>query len=88
MFSGADFQLDMVAPFQLVFATTQSRLPIPFNVTDDNILEADERFQLIISVPSGNQPTGYSIGSVGSTSVLIQDNESRYCSLERKGKEI
>ena len=64
-----------MAPFQLVFATTESRLPIIFDVTDDSIIELNEEFQLAISVPGNNPPTGYNIGMFQSALIQIQDNE-------------
>ena len=71
-----DFELSMMAPFQLVFLTTESRLPVVFSVNDDNIIELSEEFQLVLSVPGNNPPTGYNIGMFQSALIQIQDNES------------
>ena len=76
--AGLDFQLSTMAPFQLVFATTDSRLPIQFTVIDDDIIELTELFQLGISVPGTNPPTGYNIGDNQTAQVQIKDNEGMY----------
>ena len=65
----------MPAPFQLVFAPTESRLPIPLNIIDDQILELNEQFQLQISVGQSDPPTGHGLGDIQSALVQILDNE-------------
>ena len=67
--------MNMPAPFPLVFGTIESRLPIPVNVIDDNILELDELFQLQISVGLSDPPTGHGLGDIQSALVQILDNE-------------
>ena len=62
-------------PFELVFATTESRLPIEFSIMDDDILENTEMFELIISIPGTNPPTGYGIGTIQSAVIDILDSE-------------
>ena len=73
-----------MAPFQLVFPTTESRLPVIFSVSDDSIIEVNEEFQLVISVPGNNPPSGYNIGMFQSALIQIQDNDSE---LEFPGNE-
>lgn len=70
-----DFQLSVMPPFQLVFPITESRLPIEFSIIDDAIIENIEDFQLVISIPGTNPPTGYSIGMNQSALVQIDDND-------------
>ena len=64
-----------MAPFQLVFAATESRLPIPLSITDDDILELNEQFQLQISVRQSDPPTGHGLGNIQSALIQILDNE-------------
>lgn len=70
-----------MAPFPLVFATTESRLPIPVTVIDDQILELNELFQLQISVGQSDPPTGHGLGDIQSALVRILDNEGMLYSI-------
>ena len=75
VYVGTDFQLAMPAPFVLSFDPTESRLPIPLNIIDDQILELNEQFQLQLSVGQSDPPTGHSLGRIQSALVQIIDNE-------------
>ena len=75
---GTDFQLAMPAPFVLSFDPTESRLPIPLDIIDDQILELNEQFQLQLSVGQSDPPTGHSLGRIQSALVQIIDNEGVY----------
>ena len=68
----------MLAPFVLSFDPTESRLPIPLDIIDDQILELNEQFQLQLSVGQSDPPTGHGLGRFQSALVQIIDNEGVY----------
>ena len=68
----------MPAPFVLSFDPTESRLPIPLDIIDDQILELNEQFQLQLSVGQSDPPTGHGLGRFQSALVQIIDNEGVY----------
>ena len=68
----------MPAPFVLSFDPTESRLPIPLDIIDDQILELNEQFQLQLSVGQSDPPTGHGLGRIQSALVQIIDNEGMY----------
>ena len=71
----SDVQLSMPGSISLVFASSESRLPISVNITDDQILELNEQFQLEISFGQSDPPTGQGLGNIRLTTVEILDNE-------------
>jgi hypothetical protein len=75
VYVGADFELSMPAPFVLSFAPTESRLSIPVNIIDDQILELNEQFQLQLSVGPSDPPTGHGLGTIQSALIQIIDND-------------
>ena len=66
--SGSDYQLTSGT---LVFADGQTSGIIEVPVTNDNLVEGDEAFTLILSNATG----GASIGSLSSTTISITDND-------------
>ena len=54
---------------------TSASVNVPIN--DDNILEADEMFNL--NVDSTTLPTGVTVGAIGSSSVTIENDDCKFC---------
>ena len=71
--AGVDYQVPPT-PIELVFETTDSRLPIPINVFEDALLEGPETFILFLSIPA-NPAQGYRLGTIPSTTITILDND-------------
>ena len=71
-----DYQIPPT-PLELVFQTTESRLPIPLNIFEDPILEGPEDFIFFLTIPT-NPVQGYALGTIPSSTVVIRDNDGKY----------
>ena len=76
-----DYQIPPT-PLELVFQTTESRLPIPLNIFEDAILEGPEDFILFLTIPT-NPVQGYTLGTIPSSTVVIRDNDCKFTSATR-----
>ena len=75
MRAGMDYQIPPT-PIELVFQTTESRLPIPLSIFEDAMLEGPESFVLFLTIPT-NPVQGYALGMIPSTTIVIRDNDGK-----------
>lgn len=82
--AGADFDIPALDPagpnsdpLEFVFGVTDSRLNISIDVFDDDLLEANETFILILSIPQ-NPAVGQLSGMFTQSTVHIFDNEGNF----------
>ena len=62
-------------PFQVTFPTGETRISFNVTINDDDIMEEDEDFFLIIDIES--LPDGITIGRHVRTIVTIKKNDSK-----------
>lgn len=55
----------------------EQSVPVPLNITDDNILEGTETIILQLNLPTGSVAR---LGTTQLTTVIISDDEGIYCS--------
>ena len=61
--------------FQLDFPAGQTRVEFSVDITDDNLIEPMESFQLLLSIPDDLISKGAQVGPNAEATVTIMDND-------------
>ena len=61
--------------FQLDFPAGQTRVEFIVDITDDNVIETIESFQLVLSIPVDLISKGAQVGPNSASTVTIMDND-------------
>ena len=79
-----DYTLPQLPPsgaIELVFNVEDTRIGVPIDIFDDNLLEPSmEQFALRLTIPA-NPPVGQINGDITRVVVTITDNEGKYTSI-------
>ena len=70
-FSGSDY--DIVQNEEIEFVAGETEMPAVVNIRNDDIVEDDEWFDLLLSNPSGGE-----LGAIKCARVLIEDDDCEY----------
>ena len=63
--------------YQLVFSAGQTTAEFTVVITDDNLIEAMESFQLLLSIPEDLISKGVQVGPNSAATVTIMDNDGK-----------
>ena len=61
--------------YTLTFLVGQTRAEFTVDITDDNVIEAMESFQLLLSIPDSLISKGVQVGPNSAATVTIMDND-------------
>ena len=67
--------------FQLDFPAGQTRVEFSVEITDDNLIEPMESFQLLLSIPDDLISKGAQVGPNSAATVTIMDNDGELVKL-------
>ena len=67
--------------YNLNFPPGQTRVELMINITDDNVIEAMESFQLLLSIPDDLISKGAQVGPNAAATVTIMDNDGELLEL-------
>ena len=77
-FAGVDFEFNDGMQLELNFTQGDRRLNISYETFADNMLEQDETFNLLLSVPTG-LPRAFTLGAIPQATFTIVDDDGREC---------
>ena len=83
MYIGQSIDYDS-GPYTVQFNAGDTRVSFNVSVYDDNILERNETFNLLINTSS--LPSGVTVDDPGQTTVTIVDNDGKYIYVTRFAK--
>ena len=64
-------------PYSVTFPAGVTRVSFNVPITNDNILESDEKFHLTIEIGSSSLPSGVTVGNPYQTTVTIVDDDGK-----------
>lgn len=79
--AGIDFKVPTVNGTHLldvVIPANTTKVPIKIEILNDNVLERSETFRLNVMIPQSTAELGLTTGSIPSTKVTINNDDSKY----------
>jgi len=86
--AGIDFNIPQVQQTRILNITipaNTTRVPIRIEIINDDVLERSETFRLSVMIPQSSSQLGLTEGSIPSTKVTINNDDSKLLLHEKTG---